>query len=84
MFSHEMATMTSRALRAAIAAVVVALMVTACGVTGPDPDACKATLQAEWVKALAGKAHFNPDPPACKGLPAAEVQRFVQQVQQGR
>ena len=36
------------------------------------------------VKALAGKAHFETDLPACKGLPESEVQRFAQQVQQGR
>ena len=75
--------MTSRALRAAIAAVIVALMVSACDVTNPDPAACKAALQASYVKALAGKGQFNPDPGACKGLPKAEVQRFIQQVRQG-
>jgi hypothetical protein len=84
MFSREMAITTSRALRAAIAAVIVALMVTACGVTGPDPTACKEALQAEWVKAVAGKGHFDADPPACKGLPEAQVQRFVREVQQGK
>jgi hypothetical protein len=83
MFSHEMAIMTSRALRVAIAAVIVALMVTACGVTGPDPAACKGALQAEWVKAVAGKGQFNADPPACKGVPESQVHQFVQEVQQG-
>jgi hypothetical protein len=83
MFSHEMAIMTSRALCAAIAAVIVALMVTACGVTGPNPQACKEALQAEWVKAVAGRGHFDADPQACTGLSQAQVQRFVQEVQQG-
>ena len=75
--------MTSRATRAAIAAVIVALMVTACGVNGPDPTACKGALQAEWVKVVAGKGQFNADPPACEGLPESQVQRFVQQVKEG-
>jgi hypothetical protein len=80
------ALLTSRALapRAAIAAVIVALTVTACGYTGPDPAACKAALQASYVKASAGKGHFDADPAACKGLPKDEVQRFAQQVQAGR
>jgi hypothetical protein len=87
MLNHEIAVMTRRAVRAAIAAVIVAVAVTACngnGVTGPDPAACKAALQAQYVKALAGKAHFETDLPACKGLPESEVQRFAQQVQQGK
>jgi hypothetical protein len=61
--------------------------VTACngnGITGPDPATCKAALQAQYVKALAGKAHFETNLPSCKGLPESEVQRLAQQVQQGR
>ena len=72
------------ALRAATCAVILALMVTACGYTGPDPAACKAALQASWVKASAGKGHFDADPPACKGLQKDQVQRLAQQVQAGR
>jgi hypothetical protein len=85
MLNHEIAVMTGRAVRAAIAAVIVAVVVTACngGVTGPNPTACKGALQAQYVKALAGKAHFDTDLPACKGLPADQVQRFAQEVQQG-
>jgi hypothetical protein len=74
----------SRALPAAIAALIAALIVTACGITGPDPAACKAAFQAEYVKAIAGKEHFGAEPAICKGLPKAEVQRFAQQVQEGR
>lgn len=89
MLSHEIAVMTGRAVRAAIAAVIVALVavvVTACNngnvVTGPNPTACKEALQAQYVKAVAGKAHFTTDLPACKGLPADQVRLFAQQVQQ--
>jgi hypothetical protein len=90
MRSHEIAVMTGRGVRAVIAAVivaVVAVMVTACngnGVTGPDPATCKAALQAQYVKAQAGKAHFTTNLPSCKGLPEAEVQQLAQQVKQGR
>lgn len=86
MRSHEIAVMTGRAVRAAIAAVVVAVVVTACNgneVTGPNPTVCKEALQAQYVKALAGKAHFTTDLPACKGLPADQVQRFAQEVEHG-
>jgi len=85
MRSHEIAVLTGKAVRAAIAAVIVAVVVTACngGVTGPNPTACKEALQAQYVKALAGKARFTTDLPACKGLPADQVQRFAQEVQQG-
>ena len=75
--------MASGALRAVTGAVIVALLVAACDVANPDPAACKASLQASYVKSLAGKGQFNPDPAACKGLPKAEVQRFIQQVQHG-
>jgi hypothetical protein len=84
MLSHEVTITTSRALRAAIAAVLVALMVNGCGFTGPDPAACKAALQAEYVKATAGQGHFNANPPACKGLQKAQVQQLVQQVLDGK
>jgi hypothetical protein len=78
--------LTSRALaaRAAVVAVIVALAVAACGYTGPDPAACKAALQASYVKATAGQGHFNADPAACKGLAKDQVQQLVQQVQEGR
>jgi predicted small lipoprotein YifL len=82
--SHEMAIMTSRALRAVIAAVIVALTITACGISGPDPAACKAAMQAQYVKAKAGQGHFGAAPAACTGLPKAEVQRFAQQVVEGK
>jgi hypothetical protein len=87
MLSHQIAVLAGRAVRAAVAAVIVVVAVTACegnGVTGLDAAACKAALQAQYVKALAGKAHFETNLPACKGLPESEVQRFAQQVQQGR
>jgi hypothetical protein len=87
MLSHQIALRSGRAVRAAVAAVIVAVAVTACngnGVTGPDPATCKAALQAQYVKALAGKAHFETNLPACKGLPESEVQQLAKQVQQGR
>jgi hypothetical protein len=84
MLSHQVTMPTSRAVRAAIAAAIVALTVTGCGFTGPDPAGCKAALQAEYVKATAGRGHFNPDPPACKGLPKAQVQQFAQEVLEGK
>jgi hypothetical protein len=73
--------MTSKALRAAIAAVIVALTVTSCGISAPDPAACKAAIQAEYLK---GKGHLGAEPEICKGLPKAQVQRFTQQVLEGR
>ena len=76
--------MSRRALRAVSATVTAALTVTACGVSGPDPAACKAGLQAQYVKATAGQGHFGAEPAACKGLPKAEVQRFARQVLEGR
>ena len=84
MLSHEMATMSSRVVRAAIAGVIVALSVTGCGVTSPDPAACKAAWQAEYVRAVAGQGHFGAEPRACKGLPKAEVQLLAQQVLGGK
>jgi hypothetical protein len=84
MLSHEMATMTSRALRGVIAAAIIALTVTACDISRPDPAACKAAMQAQYVRATAGQGRFGPVPSACKGLPKSEVQRFAQQVLQGR
>lgn len=79
-----MAIMTSRALRAAIAPAIVALMICGCGVTGPDAAACKAAMQAQYVRATGGQGHFGAELAACKGLPEAEVKRFAQQILQGR
>jgi hypothetical protein len=81
-----MAIMTSRALAAVIAAMVIALAVTACGQNylGPDPAACKAAMQAEYVKAMAGEGHFGAEPALCKGLPKAQLQRFAQQILAGQ
>jgi hypothetical protein len=84
MLSREVTITTSRAFRAAIAAAIVALTINGCGFTGPDPAACKAALQAEYVKATAGQGHFNADPPACKGLSKAQVQQFARQVLDGK
>jgi len=81
---HEMAIMTSRALRAVCAAVIVAVTITACQDTSSDPAACKAALQAQYVKAKPGHDQLGPEPANCKGLPKAEVQRFTQQVLQGK
>jgi hypothetical protein len=83
MLSREMALTASGPLRAAAGAAIVALLVSACGVSGPDPAACKGAMQASYVKALAGQGQFDPDPAACKGLPKAQVQRFARQVQAG-
>ncbi len=84
MLSHEVAAMTSSALRAVITAVIIAVTVAACGISGPDPAACKAAMQAQYLKAMAGEGHFGAELAACKGLPKAEVQMFAQQVLEGR
>jgi hypothetical protein len=76
-----MAISTGRALRAVIAAVIVALMLTACQISSPDPAACKAAIQAEYLK---GKGHLGAEPSVCKGLPKAQVERFTQQVLEGK
>jgi hypothetical protein len=84
MRSSEMATITSRALRCVIAAVFVALTVTACDISSPDPAACKAAMQAQYVRATAGQGHFGTVPKACKGLPKSEVQMLARQVLEGK
>ena len=72
----------SRALRLALAVVLAALMITACDrITSPDPAACKAALQAQYLK---GNGHFGAEPAQCKGLQKAQVQLFVQQIQEGK
>lgn len=76
-----MAITTSRALRGAIAAAIVALTVTACGISAPDPAACKAEIQAEYLK---GKGHLGAEPSMCKGLPKAQVQQLTRQVLEGK
>lgn len=78
------AIMTSNALRAAIVSAIVALMISGCGVTGPDAAACKAAMQAQYVRATGGEGHFGDQLTACEGLPKAEVRRFAQQILQGR
>lgn len=81
MLSHKMAITAGRALRGAIAAVIVAVMVTACQISSPDPASCKAAIQAEYLK---GKGHLGAEPSICKGLPKAQVKLFTQQVLQGK
>jgi hypothetical protein len=82
MLSHQMAITTGRALRGAIAAVIVAVTVTACQqISSPDPAACKAAIQAEYLK---GKGHLGAEPSVCKGLSRAQVERFTQQVLEGK
>jgi len=77
--------MTGKALPAGVAAVLIALTVTACGQTAlsPDPAACKAAMQAAYLKTSAGQVHAVATPASCKGVPKAEVQRFAQQIQAG-
>ena len=84
MGSNEMATVTSRVFRGVIAAAFVALTVTACDISSPDPAACKAAMQAQYLKATAGQGHFGTALPACKGLPKSEVAQFAQQILEGR
>lgn len=82
MLSRKAAIVTSRALRFAIAVVLAALMIAACDkLTSPDPAVCKAALQAQYLK---GNGHFGAEPSQCKGLPNAQVQQFVRQIQEGR
>jgi len=81
-----MTIMTSKAVAAAIAAVSIALTVSACGPNtyfGPDPAACKAAMEAQYLKATAGQGHFGAALADCKGLPAAEMRLFAKQVQAG-
>lgn len=47
MLSRDMTSTAAGALRTAAAAVIVAVAVTACGVSGPDPVACKGLPTAE-------------------------------------
>jgi hypothetical protein len=86
MHSHDMAIMSSRALAAVIAVVIIALAVTACDKSylGPDPAACKAAMQAEYVKATTDGGHTGAEPAACKGLPKAELQRFAADIRAGK
>ncbi|HEX6523750.1 MAG TPA: hypothetical protein VF070_27680 [Streptosporangiaceae bacterium] len=77
-----MSVTTGRALRGAIAAVIVAVSVTACQqITSPDPAACKAALQAEYLK---DKGHLGAEPSVCKGLSKAQVEQYTQQVLEGK
>jgi hypothetical protein len=80
-----MTIMSRKALATAIAAAMIALTVTACsqGYLGPDPAACKAAMQAQYLKSLDGKARFGAALPVCKGLPEAELRRFAQQIRAG-
>lgn len=86
MRSHDRTVTTAKALASAIAAVLMALAVTACGQNelSPDPAACKAAMQAQYLKAAAGQGHFGAVPSVCKGLPKAQVQRFAVQIQTGQ
>jgi hypothetical protein len=85
MFRLGIVAMSGRALCSAAAAVIVALAVTGCDVASPDPAACKAALQAEFLKAEGSEGlSFGPVPKACKGLPRSEVQQFIKQVMEGR
>jgi hypothetical protein len=76
---------TGRALAAVIAAVAIPLAVAGCGdkPLAPDPAACKAALQAQYLKATAGTAHSRAEPAICQGLPTAQVRRFARQIQTG-
>jgi hypothetical protein len=77
--------LSARALAAVIAAVAILLAVAGCGdrPLTPDPAACKAALQAQYLETAAGKAHPGTEPAICKGLPAAQVRRFALQIQTG-
>ena len=84
MLSHQMAITTGRALRGAIAAVIVAVTVAGCqisSISSPDPASCKAAIQAQYLK---DKGHLGAEPSVCKGLPKAQVELFTQQVLKGK
>jgi hypothetical protein len=76
----------AKAAATAIATAAIALSVTACGqnALAPDPAACKAALQAQYLKAGAGQGKVGATPAVCKGVPKAELQRFTQQIQAGQ
>ncbi len=74
------------AVTKASAAVIIALSVTACNQNylAPDPAACKAAMQAQYVQAAAGQRHSSALPAACKGLPKSQVRLFAGQIRAGR
>ena len=66
--------------------MIVALTVTACGASelDPDPAACKAALQAQYLKAVADHQTAGAEPAICRKLPRSQVQRFAAQIQAGQ
>jgi hypothetical protein len=66
--------------------VTVTLTVTACGASAldPDPAACKAALQAQYLKAAANGKPPGAEPALCRKLPQAQVRQFAAQLRAAR
>jgi hypothetical protein len=67
---------------AAIAAVLVMLLA-GCGHSGPSEAACKKALKAQYATALATGRQGH-EPPECKGLSGAVLQKLAGQVMAGQ
>ena len=64
-----------KVVEAALADGLVLLALAGCG-GGPSEKDCKAALEQQWHQAVAGTGQQGTEPDACKGLPAATVQRL--------
>jgi hypothetical protein len=67
-----------------IAAGAALAAIAGCGSGHPaaSPAACKKAMRAEYARAIAtGKK--GTEPAACKGLPAAQIQRFAAEIISG-
>lgn len=70
-------------MRTVIAAAAVALLLSACGGSGPSQAACKQAMKQQYATALAS-GQQGTEPAACKGLSAAVLQRLAGQVLAGQ
>jgi hypothetical protein len=71
--------LTRKGLAATGTLAVIALAVIGCGGSGgPDEAACKSAMKAAYATALASpSASPASEPPACKGIPAAALQKYA-------
>lgn len=70
-----------RVTAAAVAAA--ALLLTACGSSGPSQADCKKAMKQQYATALAS-GQKGTEPAACKGLSAAVLQKLAGQVLAGQ
>ena len=67
--------------RLGAAVALIALAATGCGGSGPDEATCKSAMQAQYATALASpSAPPASEPAACKGVPAATLQKYAAQI----